>query len=220
MHQPTLYSCALLAILATSSIASAATYQYTGVPYNSLGRVSYLNVDIHLGQQVNGWFRVANPLAPSIEKYSDAWDITLLVEDFSFSIGPGEINKENAAFWSFQIMTDSRGNISEWNFSGGTTLFENMVVGVDNFEFSTSWMHGYGMDAGSVPYCTFMEFGRCGTAVYEGIFANYDNLNKGKWQRVDIAPVPIPASFPLLGASVGCLAIWRRRRSPAEKNSR
>jgi hypothetical protein len=164
----------------TVAPVNAATYTYTGKNYTTA------TGNYTTSMSITGFFKVASPLTGNFSG-------SIVPQSYSFFDGVNTLDKSNSLAFSFNITTNSGGDIF--------MVFPGIVIATPNSEkqilLQAASDNAYDGSGGSFTLAT--------------------SLTPGTWQRTDVSVVPVPAALPLLASGLGALGFigWRRKRKAA-----
>lgn len=214
------FAAALVGVLLLPIAGTAATYHYVGQDFDHVGRSPHVPDVLQVGQRLEGWVTLAEPLGNDRVLYSGQDDVTNRVVDFRFTFGDQVLTKSSSYGSDFRFGTDSEGNIRTWRISAfDTPAGQDRLdkIGV-NFT-SIYWDHWIdfgrpgGQDQAATSICVIWNRTYC---QYSWSESAVSNQKYGSWrseEEIAPAPVPVPATLPLLASAIGYMGLRRRKAS-------
>lgn len=196
----------------SATSAEAGTYVYTGNTYLTFdkreqnggqlpGDLSSIPGTFTTAMSINGSFTVTGALSANLS----AFDISGLVDSFSFSNGRATLTDAESAISTFQVSTDGVGAISEWSI-----MVTNIITPLSNGEIGDRIITrtDSAMDQGLKFLCLEEPCAAVSSALGDNE-TGVTNSNPGTWAQA--AVVPVPLSGVLLASGLLGFGFFRRR---------
>lgn len=226
-------ACAAAALTMIAAVPSSATiYTYTGPRLTETWDSTLVPGRFEPGVRATGWFRLAAPFAPDLPWMTD---VSHLVAEFEFWNGMGTISSAAGHPISIQVMTSENGEMLSWQIGAYTHQGTHLLEAVGDWAFFfISYSHTEhpvyewdydletylgSLDTMTAGICRGRQFmWHSGEEICHNAAAEtaHSDGERGYWHVLDTpappAPIPLPASLPLLIGSMGLMAGLSLRR--------